>query len=132
MKNYLREIFSDILLSIVTKKYGTSLSDYQREEKADEIIQELHDKNTFTVEMTQALIDKKGFNTFYTSNIGGTPVYALVKEGMFHKVKICYFITRNKDTIDGPYLEIPFVRVQAGLIKFDERGFHNESLRKST
>lgn len=100
MKNYLREIFSDILLSIVTKKYGTSLNDYQREEKADEIIQELHDKNTFTVEMTQALIDKKGFNTFYTSNIGGTPVYALVKEGMFHKVKICYFITRNKDTID--------------------------------
>ena len=65
MKNYLREIFSDILLSIVTKKYGTSLNDYQREEKADEIIQELHDKNTFTVEMTQALIDKKGFNTFY-------------------------------------------------------------------
>lgn len=55
MKNYLREIFSDILLSIVTKKYGTSLNDYQREEKADEIIQELHDKNTFTVEMTQAL-----------------------------------------------------------------------------
>lgn len=46
MKNYLREIFSDILLSIVTKKYGTSLNDYQREEKADEIIQELHDKNT--------------------------------------------------------------------------------------
>ena len=39
MKNYLREIFSDILLSIVTKKYGTSLNDYQREEKADEIIQ---------------------------------------------------------------------------------------------
>ena len=78
MKNYLREIFSDILLSIVTKKYGTSLNDYQREEKADEIIQELHDKNTFTVEMTQALIDKKGFNTFYTSNIGGTPVYALL------------------------------------------------------
>ena len=35
MKNYLREIFSDILLSIVTKKYGTSLNDYQREEKAD-------------------------------------------------------------------------------------------------
>ena len=34
MKNYLREIFSDILLSIVTKKYGTSLNDYQREEKA--------------------------------------------------------------------------------------------------
>ena len=32
-------------------------------------------------------------------------MYALVKEGMFHKVKICYFITRNKDTIDGPYLE---------------------------
>ena len=74
-------------------------------------------------------------------------MYALVKEGMFHKVKICYFITRNKDTIDGPYLEKIYeeLRKQAigenifhssefkqGLIKFDERGFHNESLRKST
>lgn len=128
MKNYLREIFSDILLSIVTKKYGTSLNDYQREEKADEIIQELHDKNTFTVEMTQALIDKKGFNTFYTSNIGGTPVYALVKEGMFHKVNICYFITRNKDTIDGPYLEKIYEELRKQAI--GENIFHSSEFKQ--
>ena len=105
MKNYLREIFSDVILSIVTKKYGNSLNDSQREDKADEIIQELHDNNTFTVEMTQALIDKKGFNKFYTTNLHGTSAYAVVKEGMFHKVKICYFMSRNKDTIDSQYLD---------------------------
>ncbi len=104
MKNYLRERFSDILLSIVTKKYGTSLNDYQREEKADEIIQELHDKNTFTVEMTQALLTRRASIPFIPP-ISGVHLCMLVKEGMFHKVKICYFITRNKDTIDGPYLE---------------------------
>lgn len=116
MKNYLREIFSDILLSIVTKKYGTSLNDSQREEKAEEIIEELREKNTFTVKMTQALIDKKGFNAFYPSNIGGKPVYALVKEGMFHKVKICYFITRNKDTIDGDYLDLIYEELRKQAI----------------
>lgn len=105
MKNYLRDIFSDVLLSIITKKYGNSLNDDQKEAKVDEMIRTLHDNNSFTVEMTQALIDKKGFNTFYTSNLHGTSVYALVKEGMFHKVKCCYFITRNKDNIDNAYLE---------------------------
>lgn len=35
MKNYIREIFWDIILSIITKKYGTSLNDDQREDKAD-------------------------------------------------------------------------------------------------
>ena len=105
MKNYLREIFSDILLSIVTKKYGTSLNDYQREEKADEIIQELHD-----------------------NNIGGTPVYALVKEGMFHKVKICYFITRNKDTIDGPYLEKIYEELRKQAI--GENIFHSSEFKQ--
>ena len=104
MKNYLREIFSDILLSIVTKKYGTSLNDYQREEKADEIIQELHDKNTFTVEMTQALIDKKASIPLYLQ-YRGTPVYALVKRGNVPQGKDLLFITRNKDTIDGRILK---------------------------
>lgn len=105
MKSYIREIFFDLILSQVTKKYGTSLNDSQKEEKANEIIKELHDNNSFTVEMTQALIDKKGFNDFYPTNVGGKPAYALVKEGMFHKVKICYFITRNKDVINGEYLD---------------------------
>jgi hypothetical protein len=104
MKNYLRDIFSDVILSIVTKKYGTTLNDFEKEEKADEIIEELRTSDTFTVDMTQALIDKKGFNKVYTDNLHGTSVYCLVKEGMFHKVKVCYFITRNKDNIDKEYL----------------------------
>lgn len=104
MKNYIRVIFWDILLSIVTKKYGNSLNDDQKEEKVEEIINALHDSEPFTVEMTQALIDKKGFNNFYTTTLNGVSVYGLVKEGMFHKVKVCYFITRNKDSIDKDYL----------------------------
>lgn len=105
MKNYIREIFWDVILSIVTKKYGTNLNDDQKQDKADEIIEELHFSSKFTVEMTQALLDKKGMNSFYTSNIKGTPVYGIVKEGMFHKVKTCYFITRNKDEITPAYIE---------------------------
>lgn len=82
MKNYIREIFWDIILSIITKKYGTSLNDDQREDKADEMVEQLRAENNFTVEMTQALLDKKGMNNFYTSNIKGQPVYGIVKEGM--------------------------------------------------
>lgn len=105
MKNYIREIFWDTLLSIITKKYGTSLNDQQKEDKADEIIEQLRAENNFTIEMTQATLDKKGMNNFYTTNIHGVPVYAIVKEGMFHKVKTCYFITRNKDEITSKYLD---------------------------
>ncbi len=105
MKNYLTFIFSDVILSIVTKKYGNSLNDDQKEEKADEIIAELRERNKFTVDMTQALIDKKGFNNVYTTIVHDTSVYGLVKEGMFHKIKACYFITRNKDVIDNAYLD---------------------------
>ncbi len=105
MKNYLKDIFYDVILSIVTKKYGNSLNDDQKEEKVDEIIDDLHKNNFFTVEMTQSIFDKKGINKSYTAQINGKSVYGLVKEGMFHKVKICYFITRNKDSIDKEYLE---------------------------
>lgn len=105
MKNYIHDIFYDTLLSIITKKYGTSLNDDQREDKAYEIISELKAENKFTVEMTQALIDKKGFNDSYAANVNGKSVYALVKEGMFKKVKVCFFISRNKDSITSEYLE---------------------------
>lgn len=105
MKDYVREVFGDTLLSLVTKKYGTSLSDSQKEAKVEEIITQLHDENKFTIEMTQSLIDKKGFNDFSNANVKGQSVYMLVKTGLFGKVKTCYFITRSKDTIDGAYLE---------------------------
>jgi hypothetical protein len=105
MKNYIHDIFYDTILSIVTKKYGNSLNDDQREDKAFEIISDLRADNKFTVDMTQALIDKKGFNDCYTANIDGHSVYVLAKEGMFKKVKVCFFITRNKDEITAEYLE---------------------------
>lgn len=50
------------------------------------------------------LIDKVGFNNFYTTKLGDRSVYALVKEGMFHKVKACWFFTRSKDVVDGRIL----------------------------
>ena len=105
MQDYIQAIFFDVLLSIVTKKYGTSLNDDQREEKVYEIVSDLRTQNKFTVEMTQALIDKKGFNASYPTNANGKSVYALAKEGMFKKVKCCYLISRKKDEINGEYLE---------------------------
>ncbi|WP_294407681.1 hypothetical protein [uncultured Ruminococcus sp.] len=105
MKDYLRDVLYDVILSIVTKKFGTSLNDSQKEEKAEEFISELHENNFLIVEKTQLLINKIGFNNFYTTQVNGKSVYALAKEGMFHKVKVCWFITRSKDNVDGKYLE---------------------------
>ena len=105
MKNFLKVIFNDLVLSLVTKQYGYRLTDDQREEKADEIIRILHDSNSYTVEMAQKLIDTKGLNTFYTTQLSGLPVIALVKEGMFHKPKTRYFITRNKEKLDSAYID---------------------------
>ena len=105
MDNFLKVIFGDLVLSLITKKYGSSMTDQQRQDKADELIRILHDSNSYTVEMAQKLIDQKGFNTHYTANINGTSVIALVKEGMFHKAKVRYFITRNKEKLDAAYME---------------------------
>ena len=105
MKNYISEIFYDTITSIITRKYGSKLNDSQRMAKVDEYIESLRLGNAFTVDQTQSLIDKKGFNNVYTDNINGKSVYVLAKSGLFGKAKICYFITRNKDEIDTAYLE---------------------------
>ncbi len=105
MKDFLREIFGDTILSIITKKYGTSLNDSQREAKAEDVIAELRDKNGFTIDMIQSIIDKKGLNSFEPSKLNGQSVYRLAKTGLFGKAKVCYYITRSKDKIDGIYLE---------------------------
>ena len=105
MDNFLKVVFNDIVLSLVTKKYGSSMTDSQREEKADEIIRILHDTNSYSVEMAQKLIDQKGFNTFYNTQIDGKSVTGFVKEGMFHKAKTRYFITRRKDNLDSDYMD---------------------------
>lgn len=106
MDNYLYDIFFDTFLSLITKKYGTSLSDQQRIDKAEEIIADFHKTNSYTVDMTQALINKKGFNHVTAKVIDGKPVFALTKEGLFKKVKVCYFCTRQKDVIDNDYLDL--------------------------
>ena len=106
MKDYIHDIFYDNILSFITKKYGTKLNDNEREDKAYEIITDLKSANKFTVEMTQALIEKKGFNDCYSSNVNGKSVYALVKVGMFKKIKVCYFISRSKDELTSAYLDM--------------------------
>ena len=105
MKNYLSVIFHDSILSLLTKKYGTSLNDSQKEDKADEMVRILHDQNAFICDQTQAIIDKKGINNYMATQVDGKPVFALTKEGMFHKIKVCYFITRTKEELTPEYLE---------------------------
>lgn len=105
MENFLKVIFGDLVLSLVTKKYGSNMTDKQREDKADEMIRILHDSNSYTAEMAQKLIDTKGFTSHYTTQINGQSVIALVKEGMFHKIKTRYFITRNKERLDSAYID---------------------------
>lgn len=105
MKDYLKDVFWDTILSWVTKKYGTSLSDSQKEAKVEEIITQLRDNNQFTIEMTQSIIDKKGLNGFDSANVKGQSVFRLFKSGLFGKVKTCYIITRTKEEVNGAYLE---------------------------
>jgi len=105
VKDFLRVLFWDTLLSIITKKYGHSLNDSQKEAKADDIIAELKGTNGFTVDMIQSVIDKKGLNAFENTSVNGKSVVKLVKTGLFGKAKVCYYITRNKEKIDGAYME---------------------------
>ena len=55
--------------------------------------------------MIQSIIDKKGLNSFEPSKLNGQSVFRLAKTGLFGKAKVCYYITRSKDKIDGIYLE---------------------------
>lgn len=105
MDNYLVDIFYDTVSGIVTRKYGSSFTDAQRREKIHEFIDNLKAGNMFTIEQTQAILDKKGFNNFYTDSVDGVSCFRLVKEGFFGKAKVCYFITRTKDKMDAEYLE---------------------------
>jgi hypothetical protein len=105
MTNYLVDIFYDTVSCIITRKYGSSFTDAQRKEMILNYIDELKAGNIFTIEQTQAIIDKKGFNNFYAESVNGVSCYRLVKEGFFGKAKVCYYITRTKDKMDAQYLE---------------------------
>lgn len=105
MKNFLFDIFGDQILSLITKQYGTKLSDSQKHDKVFEILSDLKSQNQFTVDGIQNIIDKKGLDQSSNESAGGKPVYAIYKLGLFKKVKCCYFITRIKEIPDGKYLE---------------------------
>jgi hypothetical protein len=105
MKDFLSEIYTDTILSYLTKKYGSKLNDNDRINKCSEIIYNLKDKCSFSVGSIQNLIDRKGLNSFCTDTINGQSVYRLSKLGLFGKPKICYFITRIKDEVTSDYLD---------------------------
>jgi hypothetical protein len=105
LNNYISDIFYDTISGIITQKYGSRFTDAQRREKIEEFIGQLRAGNIFTIEQTQAIIDKKGFNNFYPDSIDGVSCFRLVKEGFFGRAKVCYFISRTKDKMDGEYLE---------------------------
>ena len=105
MTNYLVDIFFDTISVIMNKKYGSSFTPAQRREQVMDYIEKLRVGNVFTIEQTQAIIDKKGFNNFYAESVNGVSCFRLVKEGFFGKAKVCYFITRTKDKMDSAYLE---------------------------
>ena len=105
MKDYLVEIFGDIMMSWLTKKYGTKLSDDQRLDKYVEEFRRLKDEANFSVTSTQSIFDKKGINSSEPTMLNGEPVFRLTKSGMFGKVKVCYYISRIKDEITVDYLD---------------------------
>lgn len=105
MKDFLSEIFTDPILSILTKKYGTKLSDSARLAKCTEIIDRLKSEANFAVSSTQSLINSKGINECETANLNGNSMFMLLKRGLFGKPKVCYYITRTKDEITVAYLD---------------------------
>ena len=105
MTNYLVDIFYDTISGIITQKYGGAFTDAQRREKVMAFIDNLKAGNVFTIEQTQAILDKKGFNNFYAESVNGKSCFRLVKEGFFGRAKVCYYITRVKDHMDSAYLE---------------------------
>lgn len=108
MKDYLIEIFGDIMMSYLTKKFGSKLNDNQRIEKYVEEFKRLKNEANFSVTSTQAIFDKKGINSAEPTMLDGEPVFRLTKSGMFGKVKICYYISRVKDEITADYLDKVF------------------------
>lgn len=113
ISNYIQDIFYDTISGMVTRKYGSRFTDEQRNAKIQEMIENLRTGNVFTIEQTQSIIDKKGFNNVYNYATNGEPTYKLVKEGLFGKVKYCYFITRIKGDITPEYLDRIYEELRA-------------------
>ena len=112
MKDYLIQIFGDIMMSWLTKKYGTKLTDDQRIDKYVEEFNRLKQEANFSVTSTQGIFDKKGINSAEGTMLNGEPVFRLTKSGMFGKVKVCYYISRIKDEITVEYLDKIFDEIR--------------------
>ena len=105
MKDFLTEMFTDTILSYLTKKYGSKLNDTDRINKCADIIARLKDTCSFSVGSIQNIIDRKGINAFERASLNDKSMLVLMKRGLFGKPKILYYITRNKDEITSDYLD---------------------------
>lgn len=105
INDYIKDIFYDTITSIINRKVGSHHNESERNKLVEEYIANLRMGNMYYIESTQALINQKQFNKALTATINGKSCYKLVKLGAFGKIKLCYFITKRKDEIDGPYLE---------------------------
>lgn len=112
MKNFFEEMFTDTILSNLTKKYGTKLNDDERINKCAEIIDELKNKYSFYIGSIQNVIDRKGINDFEATNLNGKSVYVLVKRGFIGKPKIVYYISRTKEEITEEYLSTIYEEIR--------------------
>lgn len=105
ISNYIRDIFADNVASMVYRKYGSSLSDKQREEKVAEQVEKIRLTNVRVYEQTQELLDELKFNAYMPATVNGKSCYKLMKLGFLRKVQACYFISKTKNDVTAEYLD---------------------------
>lgn len=105
ISNYVRDIFADNVASMVYRKYGSSLSDKQREEKVAEQVEKIRLTNVRVYEQTQEILDELKFNAYMPATVNGKSCYKLMKLGFLRKVQACYFISKTKNDVTAEYLD---------------------------
>ena len=105
IENYIKEVFSDTIASMVYRKEGSRLSDKERAQKVDELVERIRLSNVLIYEKTQEIIDQCQFEIYAPAVVNGKSCYKLMKMGRFFKVHICYFISKTKGEITSEYLE---------------------------
>ncbi|MBQ8965552.1 hypothetical protein [Ruminococcus sp.] len=103
--NYIKEIFSDTIASMVYRKEGSRLSDKERNQKVEELVEKIRVSNVMLYEQTQEIIDRCEFDSYKPAVVNGKSCYKLLKMGRFKKVLMCYFISKTKGEVTAEYLE---------------------------
>lgn len=112
ISNYVRDIYADNVASMVYRKFGSSLSDKDREEKVNEQIEKIRLSNVRVFEQTQEIFDEIKFNAYMPVTVNGKSCYKLMKIGHFRKVHVCYFISKAKNDLSAEFLEQILSEVQ--------------------